>query len=290
MKIATRLGLGFGVVGLLAGLLGGAALLGLHRLQLQVGQVVGVAYPKIVRAVEREREVLEMGRAMRNELLWPDIRDIKREAARLHQSRERLNATLAAVAQREDSARSRALIAAAQEASQRYLALQRRFEDLVTAGSSDDGRDLLRSALMPIEATLQASVKDLMAHEAQVMSESANATVETSARLQVGIAVCVLAGLLFSVGVAIWIVRSTTRPLRQAVQVARKVAAGELHGSVEARGHSEPAQLLNSLHEMQTSLAGVVRGVRESADSLATASAEIAQGHGELSGRTGQQA
>jgi methyl-accepting chemotaxis protein len=288
--IAARLALGFGVVSVLVASLGAAAFLGLRGLQRQVDQVVGVAYPKIVLAVELEREVLEMGRAMRNELLWPDIRDIKREAAHLRQSRERLNATLEAAARHEVSEHSRALIAAAQEASLRYLALQRRFEDFVTAGSGDDARELLRQSLMPVEAALQTSVKALMAHEAQVMDTAAARTAATAARLQTAIAACAIAGLLFSLLVSVWIVRSITRPLRQAVQLARDVAAGELQGGVAVPGRSETAQLLRSLHEMQMSLAKLVHGVRDSADRLGEASAEIAQGHGDLSGRTDQQA
>ncbi|MBX3620942.1 MAG: MCP four helix bundle domain-containing protein [Rhizobacter sp.] len=288
--IAARLVLGFGVVSVLVALLGGGGVFGLRTLQRQVDQVVSVAYPKTVLAVELEREVLEMGRAMRNELLWPDIRDIKREAARLQQSRERLNASLARAAQAEAASRSRALITAAQGVSLRYLALQRRFEDLVTAGSGDDGRDLLRSSLAPLEAALQASVEALLAHEAEQMHEAAARADELAVRLQAGIAVCAVAGLLFAVVISVWIVRSTTRPLRQAVAVAGEVAAGELHGHIEVQGRNETAQLLGSLHEMRMRLAEVVRGVRDSADSLASASSEIALAHADLSGRTGQQA
>jgi methyl-accepting chemotaxis protein len=288
--IAARLALGFGVVSVLVALLGAGAVFGLRALRHQVDQVVAVAYPKTVLAVELEREVLEMGRAMRNEILWPDIRDIKREAARLQQSRERLNATLARAARAQASSRSRELIGQAQDASLRYLALQRRFEDLVTAGSGDDGRDLLRSTLAPVEAALQSSVQALLAHEAGQMQEASAHADAVAVRLQAGIAICALAGLLFSVAVSVWIVRSTTQPLRVAVAVARHVAAGELHGRIDVHGRNETAQLLVALQDMRARLAEVVRGVRDGADRLASASSEIARGHADLSGRTAQQA
>jgi methyl-accepting chemotaxis protein-1 (serine sensor receptor) len=57
-----------------------------------------------------------------------------------------------------------------------------------------------------------------------------------------------------------------------------------------AAGKDEIAQLLNALHGMQTSLSRVVSHVRQNADSVALASAEIAQGNSDLSARTEQQA
>ena len=84
--------------------------------------------------------------------------------------------------------------------------------------------------------------------------------------------------------------RAITRPIDRAVALARAVAAGDLSQQVDAQGNDEVAQLLRALREMQASLAALVGGVRGNAESVATASAQIAHGNQDLSQRTEQQA
>ncbi len=84
--------------------------------------------------------------------------------------------------------------------------------------------------------------------------------------------------------------RNTTRSVRTAVELAEAVAAGDLGRRIDAEGRDEIGRLLRALDTMNGSLAQVVRTVRGNADSVATASAQIAQGNGDLSQRTEQQA
>ena len=92
----------------------------------------------------------------------------------------------------------------------------------------------------------------------------------------------VVGGVLFS--------RTIARPLVRAVAVARNVAAGDLGQSIDSTGQDETAQLLAALNDMQAALAQVVGTVRNNAEGVATASAQIAQGNSDLSSRTEQQA
>jgi methyl-accepting chemotaxis protein len=80
------------------------------------------------------------------------------------------------------------------------------------------------------------------------------------------------------------------RGVRHAADVAGKVAQGDLSSHITIPGRDEIGQLLSSLHDMQSGLAQVVARVRGGAESVATASAEIAQGDLNLSARTESQA
>jgi methyl-accepting chemotaxis protein len=99
-----------------------------------------------------------------------------------------------------------------------------------------------------------------------------------------------LVALLLAVWLAIWNTRSITNPMHQAVALAQAVADGKLNSHIAIVGKDETAQLLTALKAMQLKLAEVVSGVRQSAEGVATASAEIAQGNLNLSERTEQQA
>jgi methyl-accepting chemotaxis protein len=87
-----------------------------------------------------------------------------------------------------------------------------------------------------------------------------------------------------------WITRAITVPLAHTVEAVKVFAQGDLTRQIKAEGTDEPAQLLRALESMRESLAGVVTNVRRGSESVATASAEIAQGNNDLSARTEQQA
>jgi methyl-accepting chemotaxis protein len=104
------------------------------------------------------------------------------------------------------------------------------------------------------------------------------------------IVVVALAAILVAVLLAWIISRSITRPLNNAVDVARRVADGDLTMEVVVTSSDETGQLLAALKHMTESLRKIVGEVRIGTDTIATASSEIATGNLDLSSRTEQQA
>ncbi|EKS70342.1 MULTISPECIES: methyl-accepting chemotaxis protein [unclassified Caballeronia] len=94
-----------------------------------------------------------------------------------------------------------------------------------------------------------------------------------------------IAGLL-----ARTIVLSITRPLNQAVDVARRVASGDLRSVVKVSSTDEIGMLLAALRDMNSNLVNIVANVRHNAETIGLASREIASGNQDLSSRTEQQA
>ena len=83
---------------------------------------------------------------------------------------------------------------------------------------------------------------------------------------------------------------SITRPLAAAVDIAKRVAAGDLTSRIVVSSNDETGQLLNALKDMNNSLTELVGKVRQGTDTIATASSEIAAGNMDLSSRTEEQA
>ncbi|WBX89445.1 methyl-accepting chemotaxis protein [Achromobacter mucicolens] len=98
--------------------------------------------------------------------------------------------------------------------------------------------------------------------------------------------IAVVCGLLMSV----LLTRSITRPLSDAVRVARSVAANDLTSTIVVRSRDEIGQLMMALESMNANLAATVARIRTGVDSIASASGEIAAGNTDLSSRTEQQA
>ncbi|CAB3651249.1 hypothetical protein LMG3458_00076 [Achromobacter deleyi] len=96
----------------------------------------------------------------------------------------------------------------------------------------------------------------------------------------------VVSGLLL----AVLLTRGITRPLSQAVRVARTVAANDLTSNINVTSRDEIGQLMQALQSMNATLVGTVARIRTGVDSIASASGEIAAGNTDLSSRTEQQA
>jgi methyl-accepting chemotaxis protein len=101
-----------------------------------------------------------------------------------------------------------------------------------------------------------------------------------------------LGALMVALGAtcAFLISRSITRPLAEAVKVARIVASGDLSSHVDVKSSDETGQLMQALKDMNDSLSKVVGEVHASTETIATASSQIAAGNLDLSSRTEQQA
>jgi methyl-accepting chemotaxis protein len=126
--------------------------------------------------------------------------------------------------------------------------------------------------------------------EEQMMVESASEVSATVVNAKTMIATLIGIAGLIATALAVWIIRSITRPINDAVLIARSVAHGDLAMEFAANGTNETGLLLGALHEMKTRLSKIVGEVRSNAEGVATASEQISQGNNDLSGRTEQQA
>ncbi|MCO4312882.1 methyl-accepting chemotaxis protein [Pectobacterium versatile] len=84
--------------------------------------------------------------------------------------------------------------------------------------------------------------------------------------------------------------RSVTAPLSIALSSAQRIGEGDLRGTIAVDSRDEVGQLLEAMRDMQSSLTKTVITVRDNAESVATASIQIAQGNADLSSRTEEQA
>ncbi|SHN39983.1 methyl-accepting chemotaxis protein-2, aspartate sensor receptor [Duganella sacchari] len=96
--------------------------------------------------------------------------------------------------------------------------------------------------------------------------------------------------LLFAVVLFLLVRAVVSRPLSRATEAASRIAQGDLDVHLEINNKDEIGLVLRSLNNISDNLSGVVGQVRQGAEQITTASAEIAQGNLDLSGRTEEQA
>jgi methyl-accepting chemotaxis protein len=290
VRVVTQLWLGFGVMALMIVLLAGVALLQVAKIDEAFDVALEQEYPAVVELYEVEGNVNEIARAVRNVLLADDKAVVKEETDRIAKARARigerfdkLKASMAegdAKAQLDKLSESRAAYG---KSIDKLLALEQ-------ADKAEEARAFLRGEMRSTQGAYLKQVDEAIAFQGGRMKaeqDAANVAVVVAKRIAWGLGI---GALLVAALLAATIVASITRPLREAVAVARAVAGGDLGQRVHVEGTNETAQLLQALEAMQDSLAKVVGEVRRNADSVATASAQIAQGTQDLSQRTEEQA
>jgi len=123
--------------------------------------------------------------------------------------------------------------------------------------------------------------------QSRVARAEYDAAIDDYRNLRLVAGALILCGLLLGIGVAWVIIRSITQPLESAVASAQRIAKGDLTQPVPRGAGAELGRLLDAMGEMQAALKGVVGAitqdatrVAETAQQLATSSAEVAMASG----------
>jgi len=171
-----------------------------------------------------------------------------------------------------------------------FLPLSKKILEASRANRKDDARSMSFQQALPLFLVMYANADQLLAintKDAQNANQAA-ATTYSKARVLIFsiLTACIVLGLLM----AVWVARIISTPLGRAVDVARRVAAGDLTADIRPASKDETGQLMISLKAMNDSLLKIVTEVRQGTDTIANASSEIASGNLDLSSRTEQQA
>ncbi len=171
-----------------------------------------------------------------------------------------------------------------------YLDAREQVSKLKAAGQTEEAEKAFQAVFVPGSTKYQKVIMNMLEHQRASIDATAreiDAVAKTSRNLLLALAALALA---FGVVCAWVLTMGIVRPLRTAVEIARKVADGDLTAQIDVSAKDETAQLLLALKDMNTSLLNIVGEVRSGTDSIATSSTQIAAGNQDLSSRTEEQA
>ena len=290
LKIRTRLALGFSVLAALMALLGAVSIHHLAAIHNEFDTVMQDRYPKLQAAAEIKAVNNEVSQALRNLFVVSDPDDIQAQFDLVAGSAKRTDANIDTLIKMISSEQGKAALAKLNAARADYRQPREKLLGLLRASRTEEAKNVLLLEVRPKQVAYMESLDALIKLLENQMVESGDNVNETLVTARITIFALLAIGVMFALGTAFWIIRSVTRPIHQAMTIARGVAAGNLAMEFRADGTNETGLLLAALHEMKTRLALVVGNVRGNAESVASASAQISQGNNDLSARTEQQA
>ncbi len=161
---------------------------------------------------------------------------------------------------------------------------------LVKAGQHDEARTMLAETTTPQFAKIQKWLSEERDRQIKVLEGNVAAIGSNVENTRLQLSAFVAAVGCGLVAFSWFMARSLRRRVAQAQVVADRVKEGDFSVPVLDDVRDEFSPLLTTMADMQASLTEVVAQVRENAEGVATASAEIALGNQDLSQRTEEQA
>jgi methyl-accepting chemotaxis protein len=293
-SIAKRLGFGFACV--LALLIAVAITSGLAMQGMggHIKQIAEVNNLKTKLANDLMNNISDLAIQARNITLFTDVGKIDGQAKLIADTKKAYldaEATLATTMESTGAnEEEKALFAEIQEASKKTIPM---FTEAAQQGSDGDNVSAvltLTNKVQPAEEVWRNKVGELITLQDKlsvVATESASGAQKKA--LVAAMALVVVSVAIGSL-IALWITRSVTAPIQRAVVVAERIAEGDLTSNIEVRIHDETGRLLEAISAMQDRLRGLVGDILHTADSIQTASTEVASGNLDLSQRTEQTA
>ena len=290
LRIGQRLAIGFGIVIGLLVLLAGLSYGRMASLNAEMDTLIKLRYANTVGANAIKSDVNEATRGMLSVLVMADPEQIGKELENAARKSASASAAVTRLVQGTREAEGLKILESIAQIQSKFLPAQDAFGKLVLAERKDEAMVKFMFSLRPQQAKYFEQLDQYIAYQNAAMTEAGEAAAALTRRTQVLILALAFVAAAISLGVAFLATRSITRPLNQVVDIARRVADGDLSSEIRADTRDETGQMMQALRHMNSSLVRIVAEVRAGTEAMTAASDAIASGNLDLSSRTEQQA
>jgi methyl-accepting chemotaxis protein len=296
LKLRTRLMAGFAAVCVIGAAVSAVGIRNMAAMHEEAERVYAMDMIGLSHVKEANINLLYVGRSLRNAILAPQSEDRVKflEAAdkELQEVRALLDKSQPLFALKDE----KAAFGEVDDAWVAYLTECKALRAEIHAAAPGDSA-ALTVRLFGVFRQAVDRLDDSMTKMAQVKEGNARLSAKRGAAayartraLMLALASgAVISGLAIGFLLASGVTRKLGAEPDEAMALARQVAQGDLSVPIALR-EGDRGSLMASLRDMRDSLAVVVANVRSNAEGVATASAQIAQGNGDLSSRTEEQA
>ena len=180
----------------------------------------------------------------------------------------------------------KAAMAAIAQTRAAYIAVRSEVVKIKSGGDIPAAVDALKARMLPAVATYLDAQQAFVKLQ-QARSDLMRDAVSVDRMRTVWSLATILSLVVLGLATGSWfLVRSISGPLATLARQAERIGGGDLSGEIDVSRGDEIGEVQRALAAMQDSLNRVVGEVRHSADSIQTASSEIATGNLDLSQRT----
>ena len=296
MKVGTKLIAGFVLISVLGAIVAAIGIFNMSRIddkasEMYHKELLGLSYIK-----EANVNLVYVGRARGNVLLSTTAEERQKNT-------DNIKKYLLSVKENVDKAKPLFVSDRAKELFAQYEKVAQEYDTALWNGLSIasteklmERSDALSQALSVTRQhanTLDTVLSELSAQKEARAAKAAEETTELYKSSRLFMILLVAGSGIAGLAIGVLITQSLTRQLggepAYAVEVAKRIADGDLASAVVTRANDQTS-LLYAMQVMRDNLVKIVSQVRTGTDTIATASSQIAAGNLDLSSRTEEQA
>ena len=247
-------------------------------------------YPNIVLVHRIKDQVNDAINTINNMINISDSNDLQNQYPKLEHNAQIINDTIKKLNTLVMTPEAKKSLTTLVELQARYVRGQAEFIKSMKENNVDEAKTTMQFDLQPAYISYIQEIEQLLTHQSMIMDAASQQSDKYARQTSLLIIVIATLALLLTGAVGSLTVRSITRPLNDAVNIAEKVADGDLTSEISSNATDETGKMLNALKAMNDGLVMIVDQVRQGTESIVAASNEIASGNLDLSVRTEEQA
>jgi methyl-accepting chemotaxis protein len=290
LKIGPRLALGFGLIMIFMVMLTGLGISRMSMLDDELREIVDGDYEKINMAILLHDTIRENAVEIRNVVLLEDANSMFARTEIIQNRRQVYQSLRKKFEEANDEEKTKELLEKIEGFAMAAHLLENDVIELGTSNRRAQASKLLVNELDMAQRNWMNAIQELIVSQrdraARRVKEADEAYI-TARSIMVMLAMIALA---MSALIALSITFSVTRPIKQAVKLAARIAAGDLTTEIRVRSKDETGQLLSSMKAMNDKLKEMVASINSAAALVGTGAQQISAGNLNLSQRTEEQA
>ena len=283
LSIRTRLLAGFGIVMFLSALLAVIALFSIRTINGDIDRIVNDRWPKTVQANNIIDNINVVARALRNAIILEDDQLVQQELDRIPEAIRIVTDNIDKLEKTVSSDKGKQLLNELKGKRVAYRDDLTKAMQLIKEGKKKEAGLYLVHTLRKTQSAYFVATAELIKYQSQLMDESGKDAASKARQAQKLILALILLAMVFSVGVSLFVVRSISGALSEGVDVANRLATGDLTASVTIRSTDEIGTLMTAMDNMVKSLRLLIGKIKYAADNMASGSEQLSASAEEIS-------
>jgi len=290
IRISVRLGLSFGTLLLMLGIVAFLAVNEVQTLKVKLDYVV---------KEEREASLAEdwtwavrLNQAHTLALILSNNQESVTSffEPRIIETREQINAIQALIEKSITSKEGKEMLSKVAQARTNNQAARQSVLESLRTGDHAGATTLVNEKLIPLSKIYLDKLEELVQQQRMQVEKTVEQVNSDAIKSIWKIVLFSILALISGISVALLVSKSVTRPLSSALTELDAISKGDLSRTMNVNRQDEIGIVQQRLSDMKTALQSVVLQIRQASDGVTTSATEIAQGNLNLSRRTEQAA
>ncbi len=261
MKIGQRLGLGFGCVLALMSIL---IIIGIDSMANINGRLEGIVNDnnvKVSLSVDLRGTVRDVSIAVRNVVLISEQSGMQEEIKRIETQYKKYDELEAKLTDMVKSEQGMAILTKIKQSEAETTPLIKKAAELALVGKNQEAVAVLLKDVRPKQQLWLDCLDEMKDFQDKSSRKDAEDAAQAYAQARFLMFILGGAAIIFGALIAFWITRGITRPIGMAMDVAQKIAEGDLTATIVVTGKDETGLLLMAMKNMADTLKSMLADI-----------------------------